>query len=285
MNQSIQYQNQQQPITKTRVFNISSKNAIKRNGTKNSNLSIALPSLMNKTDNVLNIYFSIVHCEIPNSMYLINSNNNILNFGIPYTTTLTIGNYNVNTFMTMISSLLPSGMTLSYNSLTYQFTFSYTTSFSILSTSTCLSLIGLGTTTSSTSNSIICPYPINFLPLPRIHFRSPQLNFGCYNSVDTTSDTFLCLQNNGNIGGMILYNNYAKLRHHYEKEDLLNLDIRITDDNNNEIDFNNFDWYLSFQIDFEYLPLFDNNLSLSKITHSDIPHLATFDNSFPFPLN
>ena len=137
MNQSIQYQNQQQPITKTRVFNISSKNAIKRNGTKNSNLSIALPSLMNKTDNVLNIYFSIVHCEIPNSMYLINSNNNILNFGIPYTTTLTIGNYNVNTFMTMISSLLPSGMTLSYNSLTYQFTFSYTTSFSILSTSTC----------------------------------------------------------------------------------------------------------------------------------------------------
>ena len=84
---------------------------------------------------------------------------------------------------------------------------------------------------------------------------------------------------------MILYNNYAKLRHHYEKEDLLNLDIRITDDNNNEIDFNNFDWYLSFQIDFEYLPVFDNNLSLSKITHSDIPHLATFDNSFPFPLN
>jgi hypothetical protein len=98
------------------------------------------------------------------------------------------------------------------------------------------------------------------------------LSFNNFNQVDSTNDLFLSVLNDGNLGSMIFYNNYTNLRFLFEKEitDLSLIDIRITDDTNNLLDFNNQDIYITFQIDIEYIPTntgdsFSNILNQIKI--------------------
>jgi hypothetical protein len=83
---------------------------------------------------------SVVHAEIPISYYTINSNNDYLNMtidSVDMTFTLTHGNYNASSFKVLLLSLLPTGFTMSLNSNTGIFTLSYTTNFTINSSSTC----------------------------------------------------------------------------------------------------------------------------------------------------
>jgi len=42
------------------------------------------------------------------------------------------------------------------------------------------------------------------------------------------------------------------LKYLVDEKDISNFTLRITDDKNREIDFNNCDWYLTFQIDYIY---------------------------------
>ena len=97
--------------TKTRLFNISSKNTSLNDSFK-SKLSISLPDL-SFHEKIENIYFSIQHAEIPNSFYVVNYTNNIIIINsISYT--ICVGNYNANTLITAIKLLLPT-YTITYN--------------------------------------------------------------------------------------------------------------------------------------------------------------------------
>ena len=58
--------------------------------------------------------------------------------------------------------------------------------------------------------------------------------------------------NDSNFGGSILYNNITNLKYLIDNKNLSTIDIRITDDKNRDVDFNNCNWYLTFQIDYIY---------------------------------
>ncbi len=60
--------------TKTRQFNISSKGA--NNGSYKSDVTISLPDLHFNEKDITNVLFSVDHCEVCNSYYIINENNN-----------------------------------------------------------------------------------------------------------------------------------------------------------------------------------------------------------------
>jgi hypothetical protein len=104
--------------------------------------------------------------------------------------------------------------------------------------------------------SLIMPYVVNMLPLSRINFRSKQLSFGNFNLTDSSTDTFISIQNNGGLGGVILYNNYTALKYVYEKDlsELKLITLQVTDDNNNELDFNNSNFFITVQFDINYIP-------------------------------
>jgi hypothetical protein len=247
--------NQQMTLTKSKIVNITSNNATKNNSSMNSNVSIPLPSLVSKVDEkIVNIFFKVIHGEIPNSFYLVNSANNTL---IINSTTYTIssGNYNANSLLSSMQNLLPTGYTIAYNSNTLKYTFSYTSSFTISKSSTILRIIGGNTSADmvSSSNTFIMPYVVNFLPVPRINFKCSQLSFNNYNQGDKSSDMFLSIQNNSGLANMILYNNMTDLKYVFDNDNLTRLDIRVTDDFNNLIDFNGVDWYICFQLDIEYI--------------------------------
>ena len=107
----------------------------------------------------------------------------------------------------------------------------------ISSTSDTISVLSNGLYT------ITSPYVVNFLPIQKIHLRS-NIPFDNFNNYDKSNDILLSIQNNANIlGGVILYNNDSGLKYLVNEKDLSSFTLRITDDFNREINFNNIDFF------------------------------------------
>ena len=246
--------------SKSRQFNISS--AINRiNGAFCSSIQVQLPDLAFHHDNIQNAYLSVVHAEVPNSFYIVNyTNNQFVLDGITYT--LTRGNYNVNTFMTMLLSIIPANFSITYSNIITKFTMTKSTgSFTINAASTASTInnvMGLGSSNLTSSlvggiQTIILPNVCNFIPLQRINFRSTLFNFGCYNSVDNSSDIFLPLQNNAGQNSIINYVNQSQTKFLIQTRNITSFVINVTDDLGKFINFNGVDWLMTLQIDIEYL--------------------------------
>jgi len=252
--------------TKTRIFNISSKNTSLNDSFK-SKLSISLPDL-SFHEKIENIYFSIQHAEIPNSFYVVNYTNNLIVINsISYT--IPVGNYNANTLITALILLLPT-YTITYNSITNRYTFSNSSSFTINSSSSCKSIIGLGNVNETSIlvgsvYNLTLPYSVNFVPLPRINFKSNFFHFNNFNGIDYSNDLFLSIQNNTNPNSMIHYLNQTGIKFRVEDKNITNFIIPITDDEGNYINFNNQDTRISLQIDVEYISNINNNLTFSDL--------------------
>jgi hypothetical protein len=247
-------------ITESRIFNINSQSGTKNNGSKNTNIDYFLPNFVNNQndDEILCAYLSIKNAEIPASFYLINEYNNALSINnISYT--LTKGNYNINNFITSLTALLGISYSITYNKITLKLTISSSTSFTINYSKTTMSkFLGISSTSDTISvlnNSlytITSPYVVNFLPIQKIHLRT-NVAFDNFNNYDKSNDILLSIQNNANIlGGVILYNNDTNLKYLVNEKDVSTFTLRITDDFNREIDLNNCDFFITFQIDYIY---------------------------------
>lgn len=239
--------------TFSRLYNIGS-NTGRMNGSFCSQIQVTLPDLTFHQDHIQNAYLSVVHAEVANSFYIVNYTNNqfVLN-GTTYT--LTRGNYNVNTFITMILSIIPGGYGLTYNSATTKLTMTNAVSFTVnasSSASTVNNIMGLGTS-DLTGTSITFPNVVNFIPLQRINFRSNYFKFGCYSTADNSSDIFLPLQNNAGQNSIINYTNATMSKFLIQDKSITTFVINVTDDYGNLINFNGIDWLMTIQIDIDYL--------------------------------
>jgi len=239
--------------TKSRLFNISSATG-RMNGAFCSQIQVALPDLTFHLDHIQNAYFSVVHAEVANSFYIVNYTNNqfVLN-GTTYT--LTRGNYNVNTFITMLLTIIPVGYSITYNSASTKFTMTNASSFTINASSinsTVNGIMGLDKT-DLTGASITMPNVVNFIPLQRINFRSNYFNFGCYSTADGSSDIFLPLQNNAGQNSIINYVNQTQNKFLIQDRNITSFVISVTNDQNQYINFNGVDWFMTIQIDVDYL--------------------------------
>jgi hypothetical protein len=258
---------------KTKKINLSSINAIKNNGTMNSDVTIKLPVIVSKSENVIGIYFSVMRCEFPNSFYNVATYNNIVIINdVKYT--VPKGNYNVSSLIQMFATILPT-FGFGFNFTTNVLSMACATAFTISKNSPINIVIGGSLTDdmiaiyNGTYYSLTLPFCVNFLPAQRIHFRSNQLSMGNYNSADGTNDIFLTVQNDGVPNGMVFYNNNSNFRYQYEK-DLSNLNlinIRIGDDFGNLLDLNNQNWTMTVQFDVEYMED-SSNETFSKIIKS-----------------
>ena len=255
--------------TKTRIFNISSKNT-SINGSFKSKLSISLPDL-SFHEKIENIYFSIQHAEIPNSFYVINyTNNTIVINSVTYT--IPVGNFNALTLITALNLLIPL-YTITYSSITNRYTFTNTSAFTINNSSTSKNVIGLGNTDETavftTTYTLTLPYSVNFVPLPRISFKSNFFNFNNFNGIDFSNDLFLSVQNNTNPNSMIHYVNQTGIRFRVQDKNITTFIISICDDDGQYINFNNQDTRISLQIDVEYIDLVNNSLTFRDLINKN----------------
>ena len=255
-------------IQESRIFNISSRDGVKKNVTSNSIIDFYLPDFVNNQDDdeIMCAYLSIKNVEFPASFYLINDNNNTISINnVVYT--LIKGNYNVKTFITSLKTLLGETYTITYNSITLKITITSSTSFTLnISKTTMTKFLGIFSSSDITSvlNNgvyfITSNYVVNFLPIQRINLRT-NISFENFYNRDKSNDLLLSIQNNANIiAGNILYNNDTSLKYLLNEKDISNFTLRITDEEDNTIDFNNCNWNISFEIDYIYrsIPIKNN---------------------------
>jgi hypothetical protein len=247
-------------IIDSKQINLSSYSATTKNGSMNSSLYFNLNNILKKEQDIIYNLVSVVHCEIPVSFYIINNTNNLFSYSVvlfgntlTYNITLTNGNYNASTFKTMFLSKLGGGWSLSLSNSTGQFTLtSIYSGYTINSTSTCYSLLGMAKNTSYNvvGTTFTFPYQCNFLGITRLKIKSTILQTHNIDSYSNGRSNILCTipVNNASFG-LIIFNNIVGFKTVYPNNNLDYIDIQITDDFDNLIDFNGIDINITIQID------------------------------------
>ena len=161
----------------------------------------------------------------------------------------------------MLLSLIGSNYSIILDTATGKYTLTYTSVFSINSTSTCYKLMGFieNTTYTSVGFSITMPYPCNFLGISRIKIKSNILKT---ENIDTysggRSNLLTTIPVNSASYGLILYQNLVGFKNIIPNITIDFIDIiTITVENDNIINFNGIDNYITLQLDTIRLQLND----------------------------
>lgn len=242
-------------VTDTRVYNLTAKastGCTLLNSTMLSNVLFTVPNFITNNESTSYVYVTVESANVPVSFYCIHAyNDTIILTGTPYT--ITRGNYNARTMTALLNTLLPN-ITTTFDTATNKFTFYSATYFS-LGTASIAPVLGLNSAlqgavvvSGKTGYYLYAPNVANFLPPQRICFRSSLLHTGCVNSYDLSCDTFLSLPTSAANGGIVYYGGSAA-RFLIDREYLGQLDIRVTDELNRELDFAGIPWTISIRVE------------------------------------
>jgi hypothetical protein len=219
-----------------------------------SNCDFYLPNLEINQQN--QIYLSVVHAVIPCSFYNINSSNNFLQYtlnGIVQTNlTIAKGNYNINTLTKYLNLNLPLSFT--YNAVQNTFTITHPTlNFSFLNSSTCLGLLGF--TTDQPSSSGLTLTSSQSINLATIHCICISTNLET-NNINMSNG----LKNNRNVicsipidvapNSLLIYKPIHNFRVNTFTNIIGNFNIKLEDQNGNQIDLNGLDRSMTIQFDY-----------------------------------
>ena len=223
------------------------------NGDYKSQIIFSLPDAIVVDDSIDYIYFSVPYVVVPNSFYIINYTNNKLYVLQSAVTTLyefPVGNYTSQSFITTFKTLLPNqfNITLGINSNVFTITHT-TTTFSLTSASTIDSVMGFSGTTAATGLSLTLSRVCNFLPLPRINLRCPDLAHSFISASVDGSDVILSVPNNAKLNGQIVYNNTSNMKTLFKLTNLNSFKVSLTDDDGNPINFNGISSFFTFQFE------------------------------------
>jgi hypothetical protein len=230
---------------------LNSKNADILKGS-NTNCTFFLPNFEVPPEYYL--YISIPFASIPISFYNINSSNNVLNYtmsgGSLATLTITIGNYNVDTLLTQLNSIM-TGFIVTYSESLNKYIFTHTTTnFTFNESSTCFDLLGFTKIDQiSNSLSIISNRCIDLLPIKAFTICS---NLRTNNITKTSKNEGKVLTQipiTKSFGEIETYTNVSNFRSNLYTNLLTQLDITIGNQDCYSIDLNGVDWVLCIQFD------------------------------------
>ena len=106
------------------------------------------------------------------------------------------------------------------------------------------------TYTSNGSYNIIMPYCCNFMGINRLKIKSNVIQTNNLDSYSRGRSNMLCsIPVSSAPGGVIIYNNISQFKSIFPNNNLDYIDISITDELDQEIDFNGIDNYITLQID------------------------------------
>lgn len=246
----------------TRQLNLNSQDAIKNNGTMNSNLYFNFRNIIQQSnvDEISHIDFSVENCQIPVSFYNITNSNNILDWN-GNILTITAGNYNTTTLATEIINKLATisitDVTIVLNSTTGKFVFTSASSNFTLGylNSTIFKVIGFTNMNQvSTSFILTSEYPVNLLGPLKLKISSGSISIDNIDSTNngSTLNTLIEIPVSSANFGLILYSNVSNIHSTLNQKTLNGIDILVKDNDNNLVDFNNIDFTLSFLLKIYY---------------------------------
>jgi len=244
--------------TKNKLITLNSKYGIQQNGTYKSNLLFNFKNLLSDEQHMLKSEVIVLNAQIPVSFYVINEYNNVLKISGPgiITTSITCdtGNYNANTLITELKSqftnagVLFSSIKINKNSGKLVFTATSITNYSF--SGSMLDIIGSTTSITSSSNIYRCIYPLNLLGVQKLSIKSEKLAVQTASSVDySVSNTLVTIPVDVSPFSMISYTSQSDANKNLLNIRIVNeIDIRVYDENNNLVNFNNLDWNITLVI-------------------------------------
>jgi hypothetical protein len=246
---------QENQIIDTKQFHLSTRgdSGDVLNGDFKSQIRFSIPDAIIVDDSIDFIHFSIPYVVVPNSFYIINETNNqlyVLQSAITTLYTFPVGNYTSQTFITTFKSLLGASfnITLGVNSNLFTITHT-TTTFSLLSDSTIDQIMGFSGTTPAVGLSLTLSRVCNFLPLPRIVMRCPDLAHSFISATTDGNDVILSVPNTAKLNGQIIYNNSSNMKTLFKLEKLNSFVVSLTNDDGAPINFNGISSFFTFQFD------------------------------------
>jgi hypothetical protein len=135
---------------------------------------------------------------------------------------------------------------------------------------------------SDVNNQIVMPYQCNFLGITRLKIKSSIIQTNNIDSFSKGKSNILCTipVNNASFG-LIIYNNISQFKTIYPNNNLDYIDISITDDNDNLIDFNGIDINITLQIDTIRKHLHDNDSLINFLGQNEIQLTEDLKKLFP----
>ena len=263
-------------IIETKFINLNSNNATLNNSSMLSNVLFPFTNILSDDSDILYAKVGILNAQIPVSWLLVNDSNNKLYYRVfplgTKTITMTNGNYSGTSFIAELTRLfLVDGYIFSISLINHNGTISLATSnsFTLYGTSTIFSIMGFafGTNYFSTANSLNSPYALNLLGNKKLKINSSAL------STDTLDSSTMGMTNNIctipiNVAswGLIDYvNNGSNMFSKLNAKSITMIDIQITNEYNQLIDFGNIGWCITIELDItkirqpEILTLFNDN--------------------------
>lgn len=203
-------------------------------------------------------YMTIENFKFTNSIYNVNSYNNIFYFGLDPTysessVTVTEGNYSISSLISWLNSNVGSNFTFSYDETTLKVTITNTVEFQLFASSNNI-LQALGFTQNtyySSGLSLTSTNLINLTGTQMIYVNMPNLSLNSYGIKNGLNhNTVLSVPITAIQGDT--QNASSVFRHKINDSTVTYIQIQIVDENDYEIDFNGVDWYLNISFIFSY---------------------------------
>lgn len=265
----------------SRIIVLNSIDATKLNGTMNSNITFQIQGLLKPDPNIIQSHIQLIASQIPHSFYTININNNALFYTIGSIFSIIIpeGNYNAfNLISTMTALFLANGHTITpvISRINGKITYTGTTNFTFNSVnSTILKILGFlpQMNSSSLSNILVSPFPLNLLGIKRITISSVNLATNALNTLKSKTQTQSILATvyiNEPSYGLVTHSNTTNVNHLLKVDSIDNIDLQLTDEDGNFINFNNQDFTMKLLISSTYELLIGSKTTFTELTKQSI---------------
>lgn len=208
--------------------------------------------------NNIDMYMNVESFKFTNSMYNINQYNNVFYYGIAPSYTLTsiiipTGNYNITSLIDHLNSNIGNNFTFTYVESLFKVTITNTAEFKLFNNDdNILKVLGFNNTThTSTALSLTSENMINLLGTQVIYIYITNLSFTSYSIKGSSQvNTVLTVPITAVQGDS---QSVTTSHRHKLAETVINsVEVVIKDENDNEIDFNGVDWFLSLNFIFAY---------------------------------
>ena len=201
----------------------------------------------------IQLSFAVNSFSMPNSLYIINENNNLLSITLNSVTTnyyIDYGNYNIDTFKTYLLTILPSTFLITYSTINNKYTITNTTyNFTINNTSTIYEIMGFSkkTTYTSTNKILALPYTCNFNGYQNINLTWENLNTDNLDSFTKAQSNIIQNISVDSNKSIINFNKTNSLMITIKTNYLDSIIINLKDDLNNSLNLNNQHFNLTLQ--------------------------------------
>lgn len=223
-----------------------------------------------EVDSQEQIYFEVKSLSIPLTYYNVNKSNDVLfwkytNEENTYVANLDHGNYNINTFITMLknkiyyytiegSSVINHyDFDISYNSIKnqIQFTNKINKNFTFLSgSSTCFNLLGFyESNITSVNYTLISNKAVNLITITNILISCNYLTYNIVKTDDLNNKNILCnVPIDVPVNSLLVYKGENSNKINTYKNTVSEIALTLYDQNKNIIDLNGSDWCMTLEL-------------------------------------